>query len=419
MQAQPILLSIPLRVSLLRLRHHSFPTNVESTRAFVMSMAAPRREKDPKKRVVITGMGVVSVFGNDVDTYYDKLLAGESGIGFIDKFDVSEFPSRFAGQIRGFTSDGYIDGENDKRLDDCQRYCIVAGIKALEHAHLGGHKLSKIDKERAGVLVGCGLGCVTVFSDAIRNLIEKGYRKMTLPFVNPYTISNTGSAFLATDLGFTGPNYSISTACATSNTCFYAAANHIRRGEANVMIAGGTEAIITPLMFGSFVMCRALSQRNGDPETASRPWDKDRDGFVMGEGAGVLVMESLEHAMKRGAPIIAEYLGGAVNCDAYHTTNPRSDGLVNSYCIQSSLEDAGVSSEEVNYINAHATSTLVGDRAEVNAIKKSMIGHCQGAAGALEAIATVKVIQTGWLHPTINQFLRLNTTLFTYQVDGI
>lgn len=185
-----------------------------------------------------------------------------------------------------------------------------------------------------------------------------------------------------------------------------------------MMIAGGTEAAIIPIGLGGFVACRALSQRNDDPQTASRPWDQDRDGFVMGEGAGVLVMESLEHAMKRDAPILAEYLGGAINCDAYHMTDPRSDGLGVSSCIQSSLQDAGVSAEEVNYINAHATSTLVGDLAEVNAVKKvfkntdgikmnatkSMIGHCLGAAGGLEAIATVKAIQTGWLHPSINQF---------------
>ncbi|KAK0578448.1 hypothetical protein LWI29_010607 [Acer saccharum] len=377
----------------------------------------PKRQKDPKKRVVITGMGLVSVFGDDVDGYYDKLLSGESGITLIDRFDASKFPTRFGGQIRGFSAAGYIDGKNDRRLDDCLRYCIVAGKKALEDADLGGDKLNKIDKERAGVLVGTGMGGLTVFSDGVKALIEKGHRKIT-PFFIPYAITNMGSALLAIDLGFMGPNYSISTACATSNYCFYAAANHIRRGEADMMIAGGTEAAIIPIGLGGFVACRALSQRNDDPQTASRPWDKDRDGFVMGEGAGVLVMESLEHAMKRGAPIIAEYLGGAVNCDAYHMTDPRADGLGVSSCIESSLVDAGVSPEEVNYINAHATSTLAGDLAEINAIKKvfkdtsgikinatkSMIGHCLGAAGGLEAIATVKAINTGWLHPSINQF---------------
>ncbi|KAL2321284.1 hypothetical protein Fmac_030253 [Flemingia macrophylla] len=405
-------------------------------------VSAPQRQKDPKKRVVITGMGLASVYGNDVDGYYEKLLSGESGISAIDRFDASKFPTRFAGQIRGFSGEGYVDGKNDRRLDDCLRYCIVAGKKALESADLAANGFSKIDKERAGVLVGSGMGGLTVFSDGVKALIEKGHRKIT-PFFIPYAITNMGSALLGIELGFMGPNYSISTACATSNYCFYAAANHIRRGEADLMIAGGTEAAIIPIGLGGFVACRALSQRNDDPKTASRPWDKDRDGFVMGEGAGVLVMESLEHAMKRGAPIIAEYLGGAVNCDAYHMTDPRSDGFGVSSCIQSSLEDAGVSPEEegefsqqswmikgvgrrekarmiymVNYINAHATSTLAGDLAEINAIKKvfkdtsgikinatkSMIGHCLGAAGGLEAIATVKAITTGWLHPTINQF---------------
>ncbi|KAJ6368455.1 hypothetical protein OIU77_021172 [Salix suchowensis] len=311
------------------------------------TVSAPKREKDPKKRIVITGMGLVSVFGNDVDAYYDKLLSGESGIGTIDRFDASKFPTRFGGQIRGFSAQGYIDGKNDRRLDDCLRYCIVAGKKALEDADLGGDNLSKVDKEKAGVLVGTGMGGLTVFSDGVQSLIEKGHRKIT-PFFIPYAITNMGSALLAIDLGFMGPNYSISTACATSNYCFYAAANHIRRGEADMMIAGGTEAAIIPIGLGGFVACRALSQRNDDPKTASRPWDKDRDGFVMGEGAGVLVMESLEHAMKRGAPIIAEYLGGAVNCDAYHMTDPRADGLGVSSCIERSLEDAGVSPEEVS-----------------------------------------------------------------------
>ncbi|KAG9149864.1 hypothetical protein Leryth_022100 [Lithospermum erythrorhizon] len=383
----------------------------------IKASISPTRETDPKKRVVITGMGLVSVFGNEVDGFYDKLLAGQSGITGIDRFDASKFPTRFGGQIRGFSSEGYIDGKNDRRLDDCIRYCIVAGKKALENAGLGKDNLSKVDKERAGVLVGTGMGGLSVFSDGVQALIEKGHRKIS-PFFIPYAITNMASALLAIDLDFMGPNYSISTACATSNYCFYAAANHIRRGEADLMIAGGTEAAIIPIGLGGFVACRALSQRNDDPQRASRPWDKDRDGFVMGEGAGVLIMESLEHAQKRGAPIIAEYLGGAVNCDAYHMTDPRADGLGVSSCIRACLDDAGVSPEEVNYINAHATSTLVGDLAEVNAIKKvfkdpsqikmnatkSMIGHCLGAAGGLEAIATIKAITTGWLHPSINQF---------------
>ncbi|KAJ8621811.1 hypothetical protein MRB53_030340 [Persea americana] len=390
----------------------------KAVRAMVSpTVTAPKREKDPKKRIVITGMGLVSVFGNDIDTFYSKLLEGESGIGPIDKFDASSFSVRFAGQIHNFSSKGYIDGKNDRRLDDCWRYCLVAGRRALEDANLGPEVLEKMDRSRIGVLIGTGMGGLSAFSNGVESLIQKGYKKIT-PFFIPYSITNMGSALLAIDTGVMGPNYSISTACATANYCFHAAANHIRRGEAEIMVTGGTEAAVSATGVGGFIACRALSQRNDEPQTASRPWDKNRDGFVMGEGAGVLVMESLEHARKRGANIIAEYLGGAVTCDAHHMTDPRSDGLGVSSCITKSLEDAGVSPEEVNYVNAHATSTLAGDLAEVNAIKKvfkdtsemkmngtkSMIGHCLGAAGGLEAIATIKAINTGWLHPTINQF---------------
>ncbi|PRQ16610.1 putative 3-oxoacyl-[acyl-carrier-protein] synthase 2 [Rosa chinensis] len=386
------------------------------------AVSAPKRETDPKKRTVITGQGLVSVFGSDIDTFYNRLLEGESGITLIDRFDASSYSVRFAGQIRDFSSTGYIDGKSDRRLDDCWRYGMVAGKKALEDANLGPEALESLDKTRIGVIVGTGMGGLTAFSAGVESLVQKGYKKIS-PFFIPYSITNMGSALLAIDTGLMGPNYSISTACATANYCFYAAANHIRRGEADIMVVGGTEAAVMPVGVGGFIACRALSQRNDEPHRASRPWDKNRDGFVMGEGAGVLIMESLESALKRGAPIIAEYLGGAVTCDAHHMTDPRSDGLGVSSCITKSLEDAGVSPEEVNYVNAHATSTLAGDLAEFNAIKKvfgkntsemkingtkerhpnSMIGHGLGAAGGLEAIATIKAINTGWLHPTINQ----------------
>jgi 3-oxoacyl-[acyl-carrier-protein] synthase II len=385
-------------------------------KAMSSTVAAPKRETDPKKRVVITGMGLVSVFGNDVDTFYNSLLEGQSGITQIDRFDASTFSVRFAGQIRNFSSTGYIDGKNDRRLDDCWRYCLVAGKRALEDATLGPEILQTMDRTRIGVLVGSGMGGLTAFSTGVEALLQKGYKKMS-PFFIPYSITNMGSALLAIDTGLMGPNYSISTACATANYCFYAAANHIRRGEADIMVAGGTEAAVNATGVGGFIACRALSQRNDEPHRASRPWDQNRDGFVIGEGSGVLIMESLEHATKRGANIIAEYLGGAITCDAHHMTDPRSDGLGVSSCITKSLEDAGVSPEEVNYVNAHATSTLAGDLAEFNAIKKvfkntseikmngtkSMIGHGLGAAGGLEAIASIKAITTGWVHPTINQ----------------
>ncbi|GJU26377.1 3-oxoacyl-[acyl-carrier-protein] synthase I, chloroplastic [Tanacetum coccineum] len=419
MEARALLLATPLSMS--PLRKKSSPITVKSPActstkrhnvvvASNATVTAPKREKDPKKRVVITGMGVVSVYGNDVDKYYDKLLAGENGITLIDKFDASNCPVRFGGQIRGFKSDGYIDEKKyDKRLDDCQRYCIVAGKRALEDAALGVHEYSTINKERAGAIVGSGMGSLSAFTETVESLLTHGFTK-TIPYSAPYSMINSATALLAIDVGFMGPTYAIATACATSNYCLCAAANHIREGEADLMIAGGVESSFVSVAVGALAASTATSTRNDDHQTASRPWDKDRDGFVIGEGAGVLVMESLEHAMKRDAPIIAEYLGGAVNCDAHHITSPRPDGFGVSSCIQHSLINAGVSIEEVNYINAHATSTRVGDLAEVNALKsifkktegikvnatKSIIGHCMAAAGGMEAVATIKAIQTGW-----------------------
>ncbi|GIL78525.1 hypothetical protein Vretimale_6120 [Volvox reticuliferus] len=389
-------------------------------RAGSVAVRAAAATRDPKQRIVITGIGICSVHGNDPDAFYSKLLDGVSGVGPIDRFDASEFPTRFAAQIKNFDDEGMIDKKNARRYDDCLKYTMVSGKKALVMAGLEKERCSEgysqVDPTRVGVLVGTGMGGLTVFQDGVSNLVQKGYKKIS-PFFIPYAITNMGGALLAIDQGFMGPNYSISTACATANYAFVAAANHIRNGDADVMIAGGSEAPIIPVGLGGFVACRALSTRNEEPVKASRPWDCDRDGFVMGEGAGVLVMESLEHATKRGAKIYAEYLGGAVTCDAHHMTDPRSDGLGVSTCIELALKDARIAREQVNYINAHATSTLVGDIAEVKAVKKvftdtahlkmngtkSMIGHCLGAAAGVEAIATLKAIETGWVHPTLNQ----------------
>ncbi|CAL8463933.1 g3468 [Coccomyxa elongata] len=375
---------------------------------------------DPKTRIVITGQGIASVFGNDVNTFYDSLLEGKSGVKPISRFDASDFPTTFAAQIENFDNEGLIDKKNARRYDDCISYSLVSAKKALADAGLepGSDAFEKLDKTKAGVLIGSGMGGLTVFQDGVKNLVEKGYKKIT-PFFIPYAITNMGGALVAIETGFMGPNYSVSTACATANYAFVAAANHIRKGEADVMLVGGSEAPIIPVGLGGFVACRALSSggKTGEPTKASRPWDKDRDGFVMGEGAGVLVMESLEHAQARGANILAEYLGGGITCDAYHMTDPRADGLGVSTCIEIALADAGIEREQVNYINAHATSTLVGDVAEVKAIKKvfsnmdgvkvngtkSLIGHCLGAAGGLEAVATIQAIRTGWVHPTLNQ----------------
>ncbi len=369
-----------------------------------------------KKRIVVTGMGVVSCFGSDVDHFYEQLLAGKSGIVPIQGFDCSTYPTRFAGEIRNFDPGEYMDKKQARRVDPFIRYTMVSGKKALEAAHLTGDALAKLDKTRCGIVIGSGMGGMGMFTDGIETVLLKGYKRLT-PFFIPYIITNMGGALLAIDTGFMGPNFSISTACATSNYSIHAAAEQIRSGNADLMLCGGVEAPITPIGLAGFVAIGALSTRNDAPEKAHRPWDRQRDGFVMGEGAGVLVLESLEHALARGAPILAEYLGGSVNCDAYHITSPREDGSGVSLCIELAIRDAGVQKEDVNYINAHATATVAGDLCEVQAVKKvfgehcknikmnatkSMIGHCLGAAGGLEAVATIKAIQTGMLHPTIN-----------------
>jgi 3-oxoacyl-[acyl-carrier-protein] synthase II len=370
-----------------------------------------------RKRVVVTGMGIVSCFGTDVDVFYNKLLAGTSGIAPIDQFPCEEYPTRFAGSVRDFEIGDYLDKKQARRVDPFTRYTAVAGKKALEMGLLTGSAFDALDKTRCGILIGSGMGGMEVFSQGVQTLLEKGFKRLT-PFFVPFIITNMGGALLAIDLGFMGPNYSISTACATSNYCIHAAAEHIRSGEADVMLAGGSEAAITPIGLAGFVACKALSERNEDPTKASRPWDKNRDGFVMGEGSGVLLLESLEHALARGAPILAEYLGGGLSCDASHMTDPRADGLGIKLCAEKAIADARINKEDVNYINAHATSTPAGDIGEMIAMKnvfgdrmmgdikinatKSMIGHGLGAAGGLESVVVVKAIQTGMLHPTIN-----------------
>ncbi len=369
-----------------------------------------------KKRVVVTGMGIVSCFGNDVDQFYEALLAGKSGIVPIEEFPCQDFPTRFAGVIRNFEVGEYLDKKQARRVDPFIRYTVVAGKKALEHAGLKGDAFGRLDRTRAGILIGSGMGGMSVFYDGTETFLKQGFRRIT-PFFVPFIITNMGGALLAIDVGFQGPNYSISTACATSNFCIQAAAEHIRRGDADLMLCGGTESPINPIGVAGFVACKALSENNEAPAQASRPWDKKRDGFVMGEGAGVLVLESLEHALARGATIYGEYLGGAINCDAYHMTNPREDGAGVASCIEAAIKDAGITKEQINYVNAHATSTLAGDLCEIRALRrvfgpqisqmkmnatKSMTGHCLGAAGGIEAIATLKAIQTGMLHPTIN-----------------
>lgn len=368
-----------------------------------------------KKRIVVTGMGLVSCFGTDVDTFYDSLLAGKSGVTAIDTFPCEDYPTRFGALIKDFDVGNYLEKKQARRVDKYIAYACVAGKKALEQAGIAGDTLANLDLQRIGVLIGSGMGGMGVFADGVQTLAEKGNRRVT-PFLVPYILPNMGGALLAIDLGFMGPNYCISTACATANNAIIAAANHIQQGDADIMVCGGAEAAITPLGVAGFCACKALSQRNDAPEQASRPWDKNRDGFVIGEGAGVLVLESLEHALARNAPIYAEYISGGMSCDGHHITEPRSDGAGVKACLRNTLRAGSIAPESVNYINAHATSTSAGDVAELNALRsifpnskdivinatKSMIGHALGAAGGFEAIATIMAMQRNMVHPTIN-----------------
>jgi 3-oxoacyl-[acyl-carrier-protein] synthase II len=371
-----------------------------------------------RKRVVVTGVGIVSCFGSDVDLFYQKLLKGESGVRPIDKFECSNWETRIAAWIapEQFQTEGYIAPKLARRLDSVLKYTIVAGKRALEHAGLGigSDPYNALRKDRVGVIVGSGMGGLETFAEGCEKLSTGGVRRMS-PFFIPYSITNMGSALLAIETDFHGPNYSLSTACATSNYAIHNAYMHIARGDADMMLCGGSEAAVLPIGLGGFIACRALSKRNDEPHRASRPWDKHRDGFVMGEGSGVLVLESLEHARARGAPILCEYLGGAYTNDAFSVTEPVPEGTEVARCIRLALADANVEPAQVSYVNAHATSTPLGDIAEYRAMSsvldmkritmnstKSLIGHALGAAGALEATATIMAIRTGEVHPTAN-----------------
>ncbi|WP_080142046.1 beta-ketoacyl-ACP synthase II [Chlamydia suis] len=367
-----------------------------------------------KKRVVVTGMGIVSCLGNEVESFYDSLLAGISGVRTITSFPCDDYATRFAGWIEEFNSEPYLDKKQARRVDPFITYAVVATKKAIAMSRWDQESLPA-DPHRCGVIIGSGMGGLRTLDEGIEKL-SAGNRKLS-PFFIPYIITNMAPALIAMDYGLMGPNYSISTACATANYCIDAAYQHLVEGRADVIVCGGTEAAINRVGLAGFIANRALSERNDAPEQASRPWDRDRDGFVLGEGAGILVLETLDNALKRGAPIFAEVLGTYTTCDAFHITAPRDDGEGITACVLGALNKAGIPKERVNYINAHGTSTPLGDLSEVLALKKafgshiknlrmnstkSLIGHCLGAAGGVEAVATIQAIQTGKLHPTIN-----------------
>jgi len=387
----------------------------------VTTAAVPSRSGIPdSQRIVITGVGCVTPLGNDPKIFYDNLCQGKSGVkDLVETFPKDGYDAlvtKIGAPVMEVETEGYLAPKTARRIDKTHKFAIVAGKKCLEDAGLLGN-MEEMDKTKMGILVGSAMGGMTYMEDGVAAL-KKG--KKLSPFVVPYLLNNMSGAILGMepDVGFRGPNYTINTACATSNYCFIAAANHLKRGEAKVMLAGGTEGSVTPFGLAGFIACKALSSRNDEPAAASRPWDTGRDGFVMGEGAGVLCMETLEHAKARGAKIIAEYLGGGISTDAYDMTAPHPEGRDVILCMETALKDAGVSVDDIDYINAHGTSTPVGDLCEIAAIRsvfgsrdpaslkinstKSMTGHSLGAAGALEAIAVLKAIETGTIHPTIN-----------------
>ncbi len=366
-----------------------------------------------KRRVVITGLGIISPVGNSVADAWENVLAGNSGIGPITSFDVSNFASRFSGSIRDFDPKDYIAAKDVKKMDPFIHYGIAAGCQAIADA---GLQANEENADRIGVAIGSGIGGISSIEGGYDSFLKGGPRKIS-PFFVPQSIINMISGNLSIQHGLKGPNIAIVTACTTGTHNIGEAARIIRYGDADVMVAGGAEMATTPTSLGGFAAARALSTRNDDPEHASRPWDKDRDGFVLGDGAGVLVLEEYEHAKRRGARIYAELAGFGMSGDAFHMTQPPSGGEGAKRCMLHALRDAGVDATEVDYINAHGTSTPAGDRAECDAVKgafgdhayklavsstKSMTGHLLGAAGGIEAVFSALAIRDQVAPPTIN-----------------
>ena len=366
-----------------------------------------------QRRVVVTGLGLVSPVGNTVGDAWNNLLAGRSGIATITKFDHSNLPVHFAGEVKGFNIEDYIPAKEARHMDTFIHYGIAAGMQAFKDS---GLTVTEENSERIGVLVGSGIGGLPLIEETHVEYTNRGARRIS-PFFVPGSIINMISGHLSINLNLKGPNLAAVTACTTGLHSLGLAARLIQYGDADVMIAGGAESTISPLGVGGFAAARALSTRNDDPATASRPWDKDRDGFVLGEGSGVMVLEEYEHAKARGAKIYAELAGFGMSGDAYHMTAPNMDGP--RRCMVNALKDAGVNPDQVHYVNAHGTSTPLGDKNETEALKaalgaaakgvvvnstKSMTGHCLGAAGVIECIASIQAVIHNVVPPTINHF---------------
>ena len=366
------------------------------------------------KRVVVTGLGAITPIGNNVTEYWANLLNGLSGAAPITHFDASNFKTRFACEVKNFNATDYIDRKEARKQDPYTQYAVVATSEAMQDSNID---LAAIDLDRAGVIWGSGIGGIKTFYDEVSAFAKGDGTPRFNPFFIPKMISDIAAGIISIKYGFRGPNFTTVSACASSSNAIIDSFNYIRLGKADIIITGGSEASVNEAGVGGFNAIKALSTRNESPKKASRPFDKDRDGFVLGEGAGTLILEEYEHAVKRGAKIYAEVMGGGLSADAHHITAPHPEGLGAKKVMQNALEDAHMKPEDIDYINVHGTSTPLGDISEAKAIKevygahaydlnisstKSMTGHLLGAAGAVEAIASILALQKNTIPPTIN-----------------
>ena len=368
------------------------------------------------KRIVVTGIGALTPIGNNVETYWNNLINGVSGADMITQFDASKFKTRFACEIKGFDPTEFMDRKEARKLDRFAQIALVASDQAVLDA---GITKENVDHDRVGVIFASGIGGLTTFTEEVTNFVHGDGTPRFNPFFIPKMILDIAAGQISMKHGFRGPNYAVVSACASSTNAIISAMDNLKLGKADIIITGGAEAVIGIAGMGGFNAMKAMSERNDDPKTASRPYDKDRDGFIMGEASGVLVLEELEHAIRRGAKIYCEVVGGGATADAYHLTAPHPEGLGAKNVMNAALRDAGMQANEIDYINTHGTSTPLGDIAESKAITevfgehaynlnisstKSMTGHCLGAAGVIEAIACIQTVIHDIIPPTINHF---------------
>ena len=368
------------------------------------------------RRIVVTGIGALTPIGNNVETYWNNLINGVSGADMITQFDASKFKTRFACEIKGFDPTEFMDRKEARKLDRFAQIALVASDQAVLDA---GITKENVDHDRVGVIFASGIGGLTTFTEEVTNFVNGDGTPRFNPFFIPKMILDIAAGQISMKHGFRGPNYAVVSACASSTNAIISAMDNLKLGKADIIITGGSEAVIGIAGMGGFNAMKAMSERNDDPKTASRPYDKDRDGFIMGEASGVLVLEELEHAIRRGAKIYCEVVGGGATADAYHLTAPHPEGLGAKNVMNAALRDAGMQANEIDYINTHGTSTPLGDIAEAKAITdvfgahaynlnisstKSMTGHCLGAAGVIEAIACVQTVIHDIIPPTINHF---------------